>query len=53
VLIFVGLKMTVLHGRVTIQMSLAIIVTVILGSVVLSLLFPKPPAPPAPPEVKS
>jgi tellurite resistance protein TerC len=57
VLIFVGLKMTVLGrlfgGHFPIEWSLAIILSVIAGSVVLSLLFPKPPQPPASPEVKS
>jgi len=56
VLMFVGLKMTVLNylfgGHFPIEWSLAIIVGVIAVSVVLSLLFPKKPGPPAPPEVK-
>jgi tellurite resistance protein TerC len=43
VLIFVGLKMTILHAYVTIQMSLLVIVGVIAVSIILSLLFPKPP----------
>jgi tellurite resistance protein TerC len=47
VLIFVGLKMTILNrlfeGHFPIHWSLAIIVAVIAGSIVLSLLFPRPP----------
>jgi len=43
VLIFVGLKMTILHAYVTIQLSLLVIVSVIAVSIILSLLFPKPP----------
>jgi len=54
VLIFVGLKMTVLNwlfgGHFPITWSLAIIVGVIAGSIVLSLLFPRPE--PSQPEVK-
>jgi tellurite resistance protein TerC len=50
VLIFVGLKMTVLNwlfgGHFPITWSLAIIVGVIAGSIILSLLFPKPPSDP-------
>jgi tellurite resistance protein TerC len=57
VLIFVGLKMTVLnklfHGHFPITWSLAIIVSVIAVSIVLSLLFPKPPEVGAGEEVKS
>lgn len=56
VLIFVGLKMTILnklfHGHFPITWSLGIIISVIAVSIVLSLLFPKPPTLPAPPEVK-
>jgi tellurite resistance protein TerC len=56
VLMFVGLKMTVLNylfgGHFPIEWSLVIILGVIATSVALSLLFPKPPAPPSPPEVK-
>jgi tellurite resistance protein TerC len=56
VLIFVGLKMTVLNkllgGHFPITWSLGIIGGVIAVSIALSLLFPKPPAPPTPPEVK-
>jgi tellurite resistance protein TerC len=47
VLIFVGLKMTILnqlfHGHFPITWSLGIIVGVIAASIVLSLLFPQPP----------
>ena len=47
VLVFVGLKMTILnklyHGHFPITWSLGIIVGVIGGSIALSLLFPKPP----------
>jgi tellurite resistance protein TerC len=46
VLVFVGLKMTVLsriwHGHFPISWSLAFIVGVIAASIALSLLFPKP-----------
>jgi tellurite resistance protein TerC len=53
VLIFVGLKMTVLNklfgGHFPIEWSLGIIVGVIGISVVLSLIFPKPPHPPGEP----
>ncbi len=42
VLIFVGLKMTILHEYVNIQISLLVIVSVIAVSIILSLLFPKP-----------
>jgi tellurite resistance protein TerC len=57
VLIFVGLKMTVLnrvfHGHFPITWSLGIIAGVIGASIALSFLFPKRPEPlDAPPEVK-
>jgi tellurite resistance protein TerC len=56
VLMFVGLKMTVLSwlygGHFPIEWSLAIIIGVIAVSIILSLLFPKPPAP-SDSEVKS
>jgi tellurite resistance protein TerC len=56
VLIFVGLKMTILNrlfdGHFPITWSLGIIVGVIAVSIVASLLFPKPPEPPHP-EVRS
>jgi tellurite resistance protein TerC len=51
VLIFVGLKMTILHEYVTIQMSLAVIMGVIAVSIILSLLFPVSEKPDS--EVKS
>jgi tellurite resistance protein TerC len=57
VLIFVGLKMTVLNrlfqGHFPITWSLAIIIGVIGVSIGLSLMFPRPPEGPNPPEVKS
>jgi len=57
VLMFVGLKMTALNylfgGHFPITWSLGIILGVIAVSVVLSLLFPKPPEPPDASEVKS
>ena len=56
VLIFVGLKMTILNrlfgGHFPITWSLGIIVVVIGASIALSLLFPKPPEATSPPEVK-